>query len=61
MNNYFISFGLITHLGVKNIRETGVLNKNRLRKCTIIGDKQLQKNERGHFEQWASRKKAEQL
>ena len=61
MNNYFTSFGLITHLGVNNIRETGVLNKNRLRKCTIIGDKQLQKNERGHFEQRTSRKKAEQL
>ena len=33
-----------------NIRATGLLKKNRLRKCcTIIGDKQLQKKERGHF------------
>ena len=28
-----------------------MFNKNRLRKYTIIGDKQLQKKERGHFEQ----------
>ena len=52
MDNYFTSFCLLTHLGVNNIRVTDVLNKNRLRKCTIIGDKQLQKKkERGHFEQ----------
>ena len=42
MNNYFISLRLLTHLGVNNIRATGVFNKNRLRKCTIIGDKQPQ-------------------
>ena len=33
------------------MRASGVLNKNRLRKYTIIGDKQLQTKERGHFEQ----------
>ena len=49
MNNYFISFHLLKYLGVNNIRATGVLNKNRLRKCTIIGNKQLQKNERGNL------------
>ena len=43
MDNYFTSFCLLTHLGVTNIRATGVLSKNRLHKCTIIGDKQLQK------------------
>ena len=41
MDNYSKSFRLLTRLGVSNIRATGVLNKNRLRKCTIIGDKQL--------------------
>ena len=55
MDNYFTSFRLLTHLGVNNIRETGVLKnkkkKNRLLKCTIIGDKQLQKKGRAHFEQ----------
>ena len=61
MDNYFTSFRLITHLGVNNIRATRVLNKNRLRKCTIIGNKQLQKKERGHFEQRTSSKKAVQL
>ena len=47
-NNYFTSFRLFTHLGVNNIRADGVLKK-RLRKCTIIGDKQLQKKERDYF------------
>ena len=40
-DNYFTSFRLLTHLGVNNIPATGVLNKNRLRKCTIIENKQL--------------------
>ena len=43
MDNYFTSFCLLTHLGVNNIRTTRVLNKNRLCKCTIIEEKQLQK------------------
>ena len=43
MDNYFTSFRLLTHVGVNNIREAGVLNKKWLRKCTITGDKQLQK------------------
>ena len=43
MDNYFTSFSLLTHLGVNNIRATRVLSKNRLRKCTITGDKQLEK------------------
>ena len=58
MDNYLTSFRLPTHLGVNNIRARRVLNKNRLGKCTIIGDKQLQKKERGHFQQCASSKKA---
>ena len=45
MDNYFTSFRLLTHLGVNNIRTTDVLNKNRLRKCTTTGEKQLQKKE----------------
>ena len=49
MDNYFTSFCLLTHLGVNNIRATRVLNKNRLRRCTVIGDKQLQKKKRGYF------------
>ena len=55
MDNYFTSFCLLTHLGVNNIRARGVFNKNRLRKYTIIGDKQLQKKERDHFEQRSAR------
>ena len=31
MDNYFTSVRLFTHLGVNNIRATGVLNQNRLR------------------------------
>ena len=45
MGNCFTSFHLLTHLGVNNIGATGALKKNRLRKCTIIRDKQLQKKE----------------
>ena len=41
MNNYFTTFRLFN-----NIWETGVLNKNRLSKCTIIGDKQLNKTKK---------------
>ena len=37
LDNYFTSFRLLTHLGVNNIRATGVLSKNKLRKCIIIG------------------------
>ena len=33
------------------MRANGMFKKNRLRKYTIIGDKQLQKKERGYFEQ----------
>ena len=43
MDYYFTSFRLLIHLGVKKILATGVLNKNRLHKCTIIRNKQLQK------------------
>ena len=50
MDNYFTSFRLLTHLGINNIRATRLPNKNRLRKCFIIRDKQLQQKERGHFE-----------
>ena len=42
VENYFTSFRLFTRLRVNNIWATGVLDKNRLRKC-IIGDKQLEK------------------
>ena len=49
MDNYFTSFRLLTQHGVNNIRATRVLSKNRLRKYNIIGDKQLQKRECGHF------------
>ena len=43
MDYYFTSLGLLTHLLVNKIRATRVLNKNRLRKYTIIGDKKLKK------------------
>ena len=49
MNNYSKSFGLLTHLGVSNIRATGVLNKNRLRKCTIVENKQLHWKQKGSW------------
>ena len=51
MDNYFTSFRLLTHLGVNNIWGTGVHKKNRIRNRTIIEQKQLQKKERGYYEQ----------
>ena len=60
MNICFTSFRLLTHLGVNNIWATGVLNKNRLRNCTIVKEKkQPQKKERNvaYFEQLTSSKK----
>ena len=45
MDKYYPSFRLLTLLGVNNIRATRTINnnKNSLCKCTIIVDKQLQK------------------
>ena len=37
MDNYFTFFRRFTHLGINNIRTTGVLNKSRWCKCNIIG------------------------
>ena len=61
MDNYFTTFRLLTFLGVNKIRATCVLNKNRLGKYTITGDKQLQKKQSGHFKQSTASKKAVQL
>ena len=58
IDNYFTSFHLLTHLGVNNIWTTGVLNKNGLRKCNIIGRSNFKQKERGHVEQRTSSKKA---
>ena len=57
MDNYFISFRLLTLLGATNIRTTRVLCKNRLRKCAIIGEKQLPKQEHDPFKQYTWSKK----
>ena len=43
MDNYFTFFRQFTLLRVNIIRAARVLNKNMLRKCTIIQDKQLRK------------------
>ena len=45
----FLTFRLLTHLGVNNILAAFVLNKNRTRKCAIIVAKQHAKKERGHL------------
>ena len=53
IDNYFTSFRLLNHFKISNIRATGVLNKSKLRKCTIIRDEQLQKKEMYIFsEHW---------
>ena len=48
MGNFRIFSSAHTHLGVNYICVTGVLNKNRLRKCTITRDKQLKEKEKGN-------------
>ena len=55
MDNYFTFFCLLTNLGVNNIQAARVLNKNRLRKCTIIEEKQLQK--KGAWPFWTAHNK----
>ena len=49
MDNYFISFRLLSSLGITNIQTTDVLYKNRLQK------------KRGQFQQSTLRQKAVQL
>ena len=58
MDNYFTSFHQLTLLRVNNIRATRVLNRNMLRKSTIIRDSRLRKKERCYFKQRRSSKKA---
>ena len=61
MNNYVTCFRMLTHLGVNNIWATGVLSKNRLRKCTIVGNKQPQKRNVDTLDSAHQAKKAVQL
>ena len=61
MNNYVACFSMPTHLGVNNIWATGVLSKNRLRKCTIVGDKQPQKRNVDTLDSAHQAKKAVQI
>ena len=54
MDNYctpFRPFVCLPTLELTTCEQSGVFNKNKLRKHTTFGDKQLQKKERGHFEQ----------
>ena len=54
MDDYFTSFSLfvcLPNIWVNKTGARGVLNKNRLHKYTIIREKQLQKQDRDHFEQ----------
>ena len=55
----FLTFRLLTHLGVNNIPAAFVINKNRIRKCAIIVAKQHAKKELGHLQQRTSNKKVE--
>ena len=54
MDNYFTSFRLLALLAQHNIRATGVLNKKKLSKCEIMGDKELAKKPRGQVVQQKS-------
>ena len=52
---------MLTYLGVNNIWAIGVLSKNRLRKCTIVGNKQPQKRNVDTLDSAHQAKKAVQL
>jgi len=50
-DNYFTLFRLLVLLAEHDVRATGVLNKKKLSKCQIMGDKELAKQPRGHVDQ----------
>ena len=56
-DNYFTYSRPLAFLGVNKIRATCMFNKSSLFICAIIGDKQLQKRESGHFKRCTSSKK----
>ena len=56
MNNYFMSFSLLTHFGVNKICATGVLNTKQIKQVTqmhyYLGQTSAKKKKKcGHFEQ----------
>ena len=57
MGNYLTSFHSLTHLGINNIRATGVLNKIGYANALSLGSNSCKKKERSHFEQRTSSKK----
>ena len=50
MNKYLTSFRLLTHLGVSNIRATGVLKKIGYSNALPFGANSCKKKEPGHSE-----------
>ena len=61
--NTYIQLSVIIYLWItisqlfvifNNIRATGALNKNRLRTCTIVGDKQSQQKKTGMWPLWTT-------
>ena len=51
MDNYFTSFRLLDYLAGHNIKATGTIRANKIRQCDIIDPKQLEKEERGYYQQ----------
>ena len=51
MDNYFTSFRLLDYLAGHHIMATGTIRANKIRQCDIVEPKQLEKEERGHYQQ----------
>lgn len=54
-DNFFTSIPLIDELRVRGIKATGTIRENRLSKCPLPKNKELQKTDRGAFKYMSSR------
>lgn len=50
MDNFFTSIELIEYLKSKNLHVLGTIRKDRLRNCTLLGEKELKKRGRGSYD-----------
>ena len=49
-DNLFTSYDLLAHLQKENIKATGTVRENRLKKCPLMDNRAMRKTERGTFD-----------
>lgn len=49
-DNFFTSYDLLAYLQKENIKATGTVRENRLKKCPLIDNRAMRKTERGTFD-----------